>query len=310
MPQPAHGRRQCRCSLGFHCGGRIVFDSSYTTSASVQKLDAEAFTVRVIIRTTTDVPENSLVCRVSWLTSMAPASPLPLLFLLLSSVLGLSQIQLSTYQSQIGDGLGLSFPLFEQPDCECFNCNLDQFQCQQFANCSKANGKCSCPPGFGGDACSEPLCGSLADGKDRAPRPPDQSTCTCKEGWEGINCNVCKDDRACDSLMPEGKDGVCYKEGVVQHENFQMCDITNRKIIDQLDPRIPQATFSCNREREVCSFQCKRMQRSVMHSTELTRGFMQFGLIKLSHSIVDSMIVILTSKPNLTGTLRSIVVIR
>ena len=129
-----------------------------------------------------------------------------------------------------------SFSFFDdRPDgCPpCFNCNLDDFKCHQFAQC-----------------------GSLADGRDRAPRSPDQQSCKCKDGWEGVNCNVCKDNEACDALMPEGKDGICYREGLVQKENFQMCDITNQKILDQLRPQIPQATFSCNTETEECNFQC------------------------------------------------------
>ncbi|GAB7338285.1 hypothetical protein MBLNU457_4603t2 [Dothideomycetes sp. NU457] len=55
--------------------------------------------------------------------------------------------------------------------------------------------------------------------------------------------------------MPDDEEGVCYKEGVVVNENFQMCDITNRKIIDQLKEQKAQATFSCNAEREECNFQ-------------------------------------------------------
>lgn len=138
----------------------------------------------------------------------------------------------------------------------CFNCNLEDFQCHQFANCTKSSGKCACPPGYGGEDCSEPLCGSLADGKDRLPRQ--RGTCDCNEGWEGINCNVCKTNDACNALMPEGKDGVCYTEGAVVEENFQICDITNRKILDTLGDKKPQATFSCNAPRAECNFQCKR----------------------------------------------------
>lgn len=55
--------------------------------------------------------------------------------------------------------------------------------------------------------------------------------------------------------MPEGKDGVCYKEGVTAKENFQMCDVTNRKILDQLDDRKPQVTFSCKEDDKSCNFQ-------------------------------------------------------
>lgn len=138
----------------------------------------------------------------------------------------------------------------------CFNCNLEDFQCQQFAECSKANGKCNCPPGFGGEDCSEPLCGSLPDGRNRAPRGGEKP-CTCKDGWEGINCNVCTTNDACNALMPEGEGGVCYKEGQLVNENFQICDITNRKILDTLKDQKPQATFSCNRESRECNFQCK-----------------------------------------------------
>ncbi|KXT06025.1 hypothetical protein AC578_1269 [Pseudocercospora eumusae] len=140
-------------------------------------------------------------------------------------------------------------------DCPpCFNCNLADMPCLQFGNCTKSSGKCSCPPGFGGEDCSQPLCGALPDGKDRLPRQGNEP-CQCKEGWEGINCNVCKTNQACNAMMPTGEDGVCYREGVVQKENFQICDITNKKILDTLKEKKPQATFSCNAERAECNFQ-------------------------------------------------------
>ncbi|EMC94320.1 hypothetical protein BAUCODRAFT_149488 [Baudoinia panamericana UAMH 10762] len=150
------------------------------------------------------------------------------------------------------------FRLYEdRPDgCPpCFNCNLDDFVCLQYANCTRSSGKCSCPPGFGGEDCGAPLCGSLADGKDRLPREGDR--CECKEGWEGINCNVCATDAACGPMMPAGQeeDAVCYREGLVVNENYQMCDITNRKILDQLKEKKPQATFSCNAPSKSCNFQ-------------------------------------------------------
>jgi hypothetical protein len=103
------------------------------------------------------------------------------------------------------------------------------------------------------------VCGSLADGRDRAPRK--DRYCDCKDGWEGINCNVCETDAACDALMPEGEGGVCFKEGMLVKQNYQMCDITNRKILDQLKEQKPQATFSCNAETEECNFQCEGLQR-------------------------------------------------
>ncbi|KAF9893604.1 hypothetical protein FE257_010916 [Aspergillus nanangensis] len=140
------------------------------------------------------------------------------------------------------------------PECPaCFNCQLEKFQCAQFATCDKFSGKCECPPGFGGDDCSQPVCGSLADGHERAPRKG--KNCDCEDGWSGINCNVCETNNACNAMMPEGEDGVCYKEGVTVKENFQMCDVTNRMIVKQLGDRKPQVTFTCKDEDQSCHFQ-------------------------------------------------------
>ena len=139
------------------------------------------------------------------------------------------------------------------PDCPpCFNCQLDAFQCSQFAPCDSSTGNCICPPGFGGLDCSEPVCGSLADSN----RPLRKGKyCDCDDGWDGINCNVCQTDDACNALMPEGEGGVCYKQGVTVKENHQICDVTNRKILDLLGERKPQATFSCEAEDHTCNFQ-------------------------------------------------------
>ncbi|OLL24559.1 ABC transporter G family member [Neolecta irregularis DAH-3] len=62
-------------------------------------------------------------------------------------------------------------------------------------------------------------------------------------------------DSACGALMPGGIDGVCYKGGLTVKENHQMCNVTNRKILDQLKEKLPQVTFSCNRELQQCNFQ-------------------------------------------------------
>ena len=145
------------------------------------------------------------------------------------------------------------------PECPpCFNCQLPAFKCHQFGKCNKFNGKCDCPPGFGGDDCAEPLCGSLPDGRDRTPRKG--STCQCKDGWSGINCNMCETNDACNAMMPEKEGGVCYRHhngGETIAENYQMCEVTNRKIRDMLKEKKPQVTFSCKKEDKTCNFQCE-----------------------------------------------------
>jgi len=150
-----------------------------------------------------------------------------------------------------------------------FNCLLPAFQCRNYAACDEFNGKCKCPPGFGGDDCLQPgislstqtliaiiVCDSLADGANRHIRPPDQQKCNCKDGWSGINCNLCETDASCGPLMPGGMNGTCYKGGLTVKENYQMCQVINRKIIDQLDPKVPEVTFSCHKADSSCGFQC------------------------------------------------------
>ena len=164
----------------------------------------------------------------------------------------------SIYRNQTSASASSLFSIYgDRPDnCPpCFNCNLQDFKCHQFANCTAASGRCSCPEGWGGEDCTIPLCGSLADGKHRAPREGDQ--CECTEGWEGINCNVCSSNHACDAMMPGHAGGVCHKEGLVVHQNFQNCDVTNPKIVEALKDRKPEVTFSCKAEKKECNFQCK-----------------------------------------------------
>ncbi|KAF9507579.1 hypothetical protein BS47DRAFT_1373861 [Hydnum rufescens UP504] len=157
----------------------------------------------------------------------------------------------------------------------CFNCLLPAFTCGQFGECNPYDGQCKCPPGFGGIDCLTPQCGSLADGTHRYPRP-DGEECGCKDGWGGINCNgenrtvlcslpVCQLDNACSRFPISGmaapfdseveQNMTCYKGGDTVIHNYQMCDITNRKILDMLPGRPPQVTFSCNRADETCGFE-------------------------------------------------------
>lgn len=69
----------------------------------------------------------------------------------------------------------------------CFNCMLPSFTCMQYGRCSEYDGQCVCPDGYGGQDCSKPLEGSLADGKERFPRQGNESH--CKDGWTGLLCN-------------------------------------------------------------------------------------------------------------------------
>lgn len=57
--------------------------------------------------------------------------------------------------------------------------------------------------------------------------------------------------------VPEDGGGVCYQNGEVVKENYQMCDVTNKKIIEILGDRKPQVTFTCNKESAKCDFQCE-----------------------------------------------------
>lgn len=135
----------------------------------------------------------------------------------------------------------------------CFNCMLPAFSCKQFAQCNEYTGRCDCPPGFGTEDCSEPVCGSLASGHNRPVR--NGTSCDCNDGWGGINCNMCENDNVCESFIPGQERGVCYNGGILIERNYQMCKVTNRKILDILAGKIPEVTFSCNKTAAECNFQ-------------------------------------------------------
>lgn len=159
--------------------------------------------------------------------------------------------------TQLNDAFDVNPQFRPQEDCPpCFNCNFANFECTQFSTCNSFTGLCECKDGFGGNDCLEPLCGALPDGnKNRPTRKKLQHSCSCKPGWDGINCNMCVDDDVCDSFMPEGLKGTCYKSGIVVNKFHQMCDVTNKKIISILDGKKPQVTFSCNKTEANCDFQ-------------------------------------------------------
>ncbi|PFH55391.1 hypothetical protein XA68_18436 [Ophiocordyceps unilateralis] len=154
----------------------------------------------------------------------------------------------------------------------CFNCLLPAHTCSQYASCNEYNGKCECPAGFGGDDCLEPLCGSLARGKDRPMRSG--AACECDGGWAGINCNVCTNNEACDALMETGNGGVCYQNGEVVNNNHQMCRVTNKQITTLLGKQVPEVTFGCQKKASECNFQfwVDAVESFFCHLTECQSG--------------------------------------
>ncbi len=147
------------------------------------------------------------------------------------------------------------------PEPDCFNCQLPANECYQFGECNQYDGLCSCPTGFGGPDCLSPLCGSPADGTKRFPKGEsgDDKSCGCSDGWDGLNCNVCKTDAACSNVLLGGErlgeNGTCYDGGATIQQSFQECDVTNQKIVDMLPGRPPKVTFSCDKGDATCNFQ-------------------------------------------------------
>lgn len=196
----------------------------------------------------------------------------------LAVVLGIATLsfaQESLYGNISGDQLRL---LEDDDKCPpCFNCMLPAFECKQYSKCNEFNGQCECISGFGGQDCVEPLCGSLDD--DNSQRPiRDGDECTCEDGWGGINCNLCLEDSVCDKFMPDASmKGTCYKNGMIVNKFHQMCDVTNKKIVEILDGKKPQVTFSCDKEDDVCNFQFWIAQKESFYC-ELSTCDFQFDL--------------------------------
>lgn len=43
-----------------------------------------------------------------------------------------------------------------------------------------------------------------------------------------VLCVVCNTDSVCDSLVPTGQNGTCYRDGITVFENYQMCNVTSK----------------------------------------------------------------------------------
>ncbi|KNE55746.1 hypothetical protein AMAG_01623 [Allomyces macrogynus ATCC 38327] len=139
-------------------------------------------------------------------------------------------------------------PSQRDPICPpCFNCMLPAFPCRNEGQCSSSTGRCLCPAGFGGDDCTEPLCGALPDGNINRPiRTAPNAPCACSDGWTGINCNVCTRDSVCDALVPTGQNGTCYSGALAVTRNHHQCRVTNKKIVAMLKEQVPEVTMFCN----------------------------------------------------------------
>ncbi|KAK1245801.1 hypothetical protein MKX07_004870 [Trichoderma sp. CBMAI-0711] len=206
---------------------------------------------------------------------MAPLSCRGLLVGIVAVMPSLAAAYVNASSSYNVDALRAQFALMDDrpKDCPpCFNCLLPAHTCAQYAGCNEYNGKCDCPDGFGGDDCLEPLCGSLARGKDRPMRS--SSSCECDEGWTGINCNVCTTNQACNALMETGSGGVCYQNGELVKYNNQVCKVTNKKITDLLGRQKPQVTFTCKEEDATCDFQfwVDEIESFYCHLSDCTSG--------------------------------------
>ncbi|KNE58552.1 hypothetical protein AMAG_04118 [Allomyces macrogynus ATCC 38327] len=105
-------------------------------------------------------------------------------------------------------------PSQRDPICPpCFNCMLPAFPCRNDGQCSSSTGRCMCPPGFGGDDCTEPLCTR---------------------------------DSVCDALVPTGQNGTCYSGALAVNRNHHQCRVTNKKIVALLKEQVPEVTMFCN----------------------------------------------------------------
>lgn len=84
-----------------------------------------------------------------------------------------------------------------------------------------------------------------------------RDNCQCDEGWTGVHCNVCTEDKACNALLGTESGGVCYQNGEVVNYNHQICDVTNKKIVKLLNGQKAEVTFTCKEEQSTCDFQCR-----------------------------------------------------
>lgn len=51
---------------------------------------------------------------------------------------------------------------------------------------------------------------------------------------------VCKTDNVCNSLVPTGQNGTCYRDGVTVFENYQMCNVTSKVFISSISKKVKE----------------------------------------------------------------------
>ncbi|KAJ3036219.1 hypothetical protein HDV00_002973 [Rhizophlyctis rosea] len=102
------------------------------------------------------------------------------------------------------------------------------------------------------------VCDSLATPDYRRPRAPDEHSCPCSGNWTGINCNICVSDEACGPLVPNVdplNPPKCYSAVAAVKQNYLQCDVMNKNIVDVLEGKKPEITYSCNATAKTCNFQ-------------------------------------------------------
>ncbi|KAJ3222772.1 hypothetical protein HK099_001940 [Clydaea vesicula] len=104
-----------------------------------------------------------------------------------------------------------------------FSCT-DDLKCNAFGHCS--GNKCTCQPGWTGEACLQLSCGSPnSEPHQRKAREGNSCEGQCEPGFVGENCNVCTQDDVC-KAGAFGSKQICNKQTVVWKDSANMyCEI-------------------------------------------------------------------------------------